>query len=174
MKTVVSVNSKWRAFTLIELMIVVSILGILAAIVIPEFQNHQKKARETQAKANLKLLRDAIERFYVDHGVPPGYLNGDTSQAPSGIVLALHLQYYTSKTCQLSMTQTSTYRYGPYVKKIPPNPFNKLTNITIVPDGSPFPNTPYAECGWMYQGSTRKLRLAYNQLDSEFINYYDY
>lgn len=42
-------------------MIVVSILGILAAIVYPEFQGHVQQAKEAQAKANLKLLREAIE-----------------------------------------------------------------------------------------------------------------
>ena len=61
-------------FTLVELMIVVAILGVLAAIVLPEFAGHIQQAKESAAKDNLRILREAIERYAADHnGVPPGY-----------------------------------------------------------------------------------------------------
>ncbi|MHC4236894.1 MAG: type IV pilin protein, partial [Planctomycetota bacterium] len=48
-------------------MIVVTILGSLAAIVIPEFSGHIQKAKESAAKDNLRILRQAIERYAQDH-----------------------------------------------------------------------------------------------------------
>ena len=162
-------------FTLIELMIVVSILGILAAIVLPEFQSYQQKAREAQAKANLKLLRDAIERYAAEHnGIPPGYQNGVTSVDPLGTSFIIQLQYYTSRDGKVNGSRTDIYRFGPYIKKIPQNTFNKLTNVAIVPDGEPFPDNPTPEFGWMYQGSNKTLRLAHTGTDSEGVRYYDY
>ena len=49
-----------RAFTLVEILIVVALLGILAAIALPTFQDHIQQARESAAKDNLRILRNAI------------------------------------------------------------------------------------------------------------------
>jgi prepilin-type N-terminal cleavage/methylation domain-containing protein len=53
-----------RAFTLIELMIVVVIIGILAAIAIPKFQNVQDKARQSACRTNLRCLATAESMYY--------------------------------------------------------------------------------------------------------------
>jgi type IV pilus assembly protein PilA len=63
---------KRRGFTLIELMIVVAIIGILAAIAIPNFIKFQAKSKQSEAKANLKGLFTAEKSYYGEHD---GYSN---------------------------------------------------------------------------------------------------
>ena len=58
-------NSK--GFTLIELMIVVAIIGILAAIAIPNFLKYQCKARQSEAKTNLGSMRVSEEAYYAEY-----------------------------------------------------------------------------------------------------------
>lgn len=66
-----------KAFTLVELMIVVAVLGILAAIAVPAFQGHAARAKKSAAKDNLRMLRTAIGLYTSQHdNLTPGYLNG--------------------------------------------------------------------------------------------------
>jgi type II secretion system protein G len=66
-----------KGFTLIELLVVVAILGILATVAFPRIMGAIDNARERKALADLVVIRDALERFYLDYGVFPlhlGYL----------------------------------------------------------------------------------------------------
>jgi type IV pilus assembly protein PilA len=56
-----------KGFTLIELMIVVAIIGILAAIAIPNFLNYQCKAKQSEAKSNLGNIRTQQEAFRAEN-----------------------------------------------------------------------------------------------------------
>jgi general secretion pathway protein G len=61
------VRSRQRGFSLIELMIVMSILGILAAIATPSYQRHLIKAREAVLAEDLYQMRQAIDQFFADN-----------------------------------------------------------------------------------------------------------
>ena len=60
-----------KAFTLVELLIVIIIIAVLAAIAIPKFADSSKRSKEAALKADLKLYRNAIELFKADTGAYP-------------------------------------------------------------------------------------------------------
>ena len=64
-----------RAFTLIEILIVVVILGILAAIVIPQFTNASEEAARSSTQSQLQTVRSQVELYRVQHqGILPDLL----------------------------------------------------------------------------------------------------
>ncbi len=73
-----------RAFTLIELLLVLVILGVLAAIVVPKFSGRTEQARITAAKTQIATFSTALDAFEVDNGYYPKGRNGlqDLVQQP--------------------------------------------------------------------------------------------
>lgn len=60
-----------KGFTLIELMIVIAILGILAAVAIPNFLNARGKAQDAAALSTLEAMKTAMEMYAADNGAYP-------------------------------------------------------------------------------------------------------
>lgn len=75
-------NRIWnrRGFTLVELMIVVAIIGILAAVAIPNFMSFRLKAKTSEAKANLGAIRTVEVSFYAEWN----WYVGNQASTPSG------------------------------------------------------------------------------------------
>ena len=62
------IKNNQKGFTLIELMIVVAIIGILAAIAIPNFLNYQLKSKTAEAKTNIGAIRTSQDSFKAENG----------------------------------------------------------------------------------------------------------
>ena len=64
-------TKRYEAFTLLELMVVIVILGILAAFVVPRLAQRPEDARVTKAKVEISNLEQALELYYLDNGRYP-------------------------------------------------------------------------------------------------------
>ncbi|MHA3774405.1 type II secretion system major pseudopilin GspG [Verrucomicrobiota bacterium sgz303538] len=69
-------SSSMHAFTLVEMLLVLVILAVLAAIVIPKFSGRSQQAKETAAKSQISSIEMALDAFEVDTGFYPGGNNG--------------------------------------------------------------------------------------------------
>lgn len=69
-----------RAFTLIELLIVVAIIAILAAVALPNLLEAQMRSRVTRMIADMRSIATAAEMYFTDHGVYPPHRNGDGTE----------------------------------------------------------------------------------------------
>lgn len=81
-------RARAHGFTLLELMIVVAIVAILAAVVLPSYQSYVLKARRTDAKAALTALAQTLERFATENANNGGYTNASLSNTPGANVVA--------------------------------------------------------------------------------------
>ena len=127
-------------FTLVEILIVVVILGILAAIVIPQFTNASTEAKRNSLMSNLQTVRSQIQLYKVQHNDNlPGVANG-THTAGLGFVSSL--------TAKSDIYGESGSTYGPYLQQMPKNPFNNKATVDI--DGTVGDNN----AGWEFNTST--------------------
>ena len=123
-------------FTLVELLVVVVILGVLAAIAIPQFTSNTEDAKLAALDSSLSELRNSVELYYHQHNaVYPGakkHTDGSnvTTTAEADSAFTKQLTFYSAATGKTSTTKTDVYKYGPYLKKgIPKNPFNDLLTV---------------------------------------------
>ncbi|HUT23775.1 MAG TPA: prepilin-type N-terminal cleavage/methylation domain-containing protein [Sumerlaeia bacterium] len=78
-------DSRRRAFTLIELLIVVAIIAILAAIAVPNFLEAQVRSKVSRARADMRALKTALEAYAADFGKYPMLRNRPDQQNRGGI-----------------------------------------------------------------------------------------
>ena len=144
------IRLKTKGFTLIELMIVVAIIGILAAIAIPRFAQMLEKSREGSTKGNLGSIKSAASIYYGDNG---GFW-------------------------PTTMNTLSTYAFSKYLDNIFPvkvtgyfvagatSPYGNLVTMTTgaqVPTGS--------SSGWLYDSNYGNVFINSTVKDSKAIPY---
>lgn len=166
-------SARARAFTLIEILIVVVILGILAAIVIPNFSGATATARNSVLKDDLRYLRTQVIVFKAQHrDIPPGYANGDFTAAPTFADFFAQMTGYTDEFSRVGAA-SDVFRFGPYLSKMPPNPINGLDTMIIVANGAPMP-APDGSTGWIYKAQTQEILPNLTGTDENGMRYTEY
>lgn len=159
-----------QGFTLVELLIVVIILAILAAIVVPQFGSSTEDANISTLKSNLAGLRNAVEVYYQQHDsrYPGKYLESDgTTAAATGTCPAAflaQLTLYSDKNGKTNGSKTAVFKYGPYIKgsALPANPFlesngHSVTCDVAVVDLTTAVTLTAPATGWKFYTGTGRL-----------------
>ena len=148
---------KNNGFTLVEILIVVVILGILAAIAIPSFSNAASDSNLTNLKGNLQTVRGQIQLYKVQHDdLFPGQstIGGDITEA----------DFVDAMT-------TNDGDYGPYMQTIPANPYiddlTKRVEVTCVNNASASPSGN-EDTGWWINAATGDFRACDSAANTQY------
>jgi len=162
-------------FTLVEILIVVLILGIVAAVALPRFSNASASARASMLADNLRLLRMQVTVFRGQHeGVAPGYPNCDLSAAPTEAAFITQMTMASNAQGQTAAPGTAGYRYGPYFSRMPENPINGKATIQIVADASDLPSEADDSHGYIYCSQTLTFKADSSGADEHNKSFFNY
>jgi prepilin-type N-terminal cleavage/methylation domain-containing protein len=135
-------RKKNRAFTLVEILIVVIIMGVIASIIIGLFNNTTSDASLSSLKDNLRGVRSALQIYVAQHGTYPDSTSFEAQ-----------MTQFTDASGNTSATQTSTHRFGPYILQVPPLPVGANRGKTAISTSG------YADgYGWQYDAATGDFR----------------
>ncbi|WP_373083476.1 type IV pilin protein [Zhongshania sp.] len=169
-----------RGFTLVELVIVVLILSVLAAIVIPQFTSSTDDAKVAALDSSLSGVRTAIDMYYQNHGHYPGSVvssglvtcvGGTAGAALANTEAAFldHLTRYTNAAGQsCSTTSSGAFPFGPYYKKdrLPKDPIvGNLDTVTVVSTGNLEMTATGTLGGWLFDSQTGKFIVNHTSYD---------
>ena len=153
---------KQKAFTLIELLIVIAIIGLLASIVLIATNNARVKARDTKRKADLKQLTTAFELYFLNNSAYP--IAGGPGPACGSFI-------YES-------TQLTSSNFTKYLSTLPRDPSTYSGNkeyMLLTPDLSPGPASGYyyilaAELENPSAQEISQFNTAMNTIESKYPN----
>ena len=147
-------------FTLVEILIVVVILGILAAIVIPQFTEASTEAKTSSLVTDLQSLRSQIQLYKVQHNDNLPAVNKGTHTA-AGATFATALTLKTDifgKTYAITdlVSDAGDKLYGPYMPKVPVNQFVDSDIVGTGTDSPPATVTDGSQ-GWYFNTQTGNI-----------------
>ena len=137
---------KHKGFTLVELLIVVIILAILAAIIMPQFSAATDDAKQSAYETNIANVRAAIDLYRQQHTDYPGALPSGGATCITGAAVAgavgelafmAQLKNYTNAAgLACTGTDPNEFKYGPYLKDdLPQNPLGTVNTLAVVTTG---------------------------------------
>ena len=145
---------KNKGFTLVEILIVVVILGILAAIVIPQFTDASTQSKVSSCLSSLQSLRSQIELYKIQHNDNPP-ATGTFAEAT--FVAQMETYSDASGTTAAAKNTGTGIIYGPYVQDLPTNPWNDSDSVAAA---------DATTVGWVYDNSTGDIYIGIADLDA--------
>ncbi|MBN2211276.1 MAG: prepilin-type N-terminal cleavage/methylation domain-containing protein [Sedimentisphaerales bacterium] len=151
-----------KGFSLVELVIVIVILGVIAAIAIPRISSGSKNAGEAALRANLQSLRNAIDWYYGEHNnVFPGHNDDGGSGPDSEGSFKNQLLQYSDSAGAASTTKDAAHPFGPYLRAS----FPKQTvgakagndGVHVVTDATALVPELAQNAGWIYSTATGQI-----------------
>lgn len=142
-----SIHCRPSGFSLIEVLIVVVIMAVLAAVIIPHFTDVSNDAKTSSLKHNLYTLRAQIGMYKITHGgAVPTIQNNSLPQLTSA----------TNASGVIGPSGTS-FPYGPYIAggQFATNPFDQKNTVTATAVFPPTAST--ADGGWLYNETTGQI-----------------
>ena len=164
-----------KAFTLVEILIVVVILGILGAIVLPQFSNASAIARASMMADDLRILRTQAQVYKAQHAeAGPGYPDGDRLAAPTEAAWATQMTQASDIFGNTAAPGTPGHPFGPYLRSVPPNPINGKTTVQIIGNAEAFPVAGDDSHGWIYKPATLEMKADSPGVDDKGQSYIGY
>ena len=156
-----------QGFTLVELLIVVIILAILAAIVVPQFSASTDDAKISSLDSSLAGTRAIIDLYYQQHGTYPSAVAATGASCPNAgtagtgainttVAFMDQLTRYTNAAGQSCTTKDAIFKYGPYLKKdtLPANPLTDINTLVISTVGALGMLGNATAAGWRFDNIT--------------------
>ncbi|HHK0792670.1 TPA: pilin, partial [Neisseria gonorrhoeae] len=100
-------NTLQKGFTLIELMIVIAIVGILAAVALPAYQDYTARAQVSEAILLAEGQKSAVTEYYLNHGTWPAN-NGDAGVASASKIIGKYVKSVTVTNGVVTATMASS------------------------------------------------------------------
>ena len=162
-----------RGVTLIELLIVVAILAILAAVAIPQFTSSAEDAKESAMQSNLGIIRSSMELYKLQHnGKYPGYPAAGGNPSSAEVINQLTLS--SKADGSTAAIGTAGFNLGPYIKEsMPNNSFSNLRTVTVLLDAGAFPVAGTNATGWVYKPLIGKIRANSTGAAPSGTNWFD-
>ena len=141
-------TKKQKGFTLVELMIVVAIIGVLAAVAIPKFADMLEKSREGATKGNLSAIKSAVSNYYADQqGNYPVALD-TASYVISSVTYPAFLPAYIEQLPGVKVTGKNSANAG-----VPGPGKNAATSAQVTTGTHGAPAFAGTGVGWKYDNS---------------------
>ncbi len=148
-------------FSLVELIIVVVIIGVIAAIAVPRFASGARGADEASLIGSLSAMRRAIDIYSAEHAgdFPGAKADGAGGGANSAAAFISQMTKYSDVMGNVANSRDGAHPFGPYLRRMPPIPVcaHKGSETVAIDAANSPPLVIPGSDGWVYNPTTGEI-----------------